>query len=229
MAETLEPVSLLFLPTPSARRATGHFYRVVGSERISTHALREEGDTDHPFILAKNKISTHALREEGDRQRIVQRLDEADFYPRPPRGGRPVHNSYTMTAQIFLPTPSARRATDNTLLWHSPQMISTHALREEGDKMQEGVDMTTGISTHALREEGDPAACPPRTLCSDFYPRPPRGGRRGRRRTHPGPEISTHALREEGDILPRVPVGCQPDFYPRPPRGGRRIASKAVT
>ncbi len=57
-----------------------------------------------------------------------------------------------------------------------------------------------GISTHALREEGDPCLIPLPRIGSNFYPRPPRGGR-------PDPDgtvesyryISTHALREEGD------------------------------
>ena len=34
-------------------------------------------------------ISIHALREEGDRGRINQNVPQSDFYPRPPRGGRP--------------------------------------------------------------------------------------------------------------------------------------------
>ena len=33
------------------------------------------------------------------------------------------------------------------------------------------------ISIHALREEGDPLQSPPCALLSNFYPRPPRGGR----------------------------------------------------
>ena len=56
----------------------------------------------------------------------------------------------------------------------------------------------------------------------DFYPRPPRGGRRGSRRQGTGnPAISIHALREEGDRLPLRREAWQADFYPRPPRGGR--------
>ena len=80
-----------------------------------------------------------------------------------------------------------------------------------------------GISIHALREEGDQGECRQRHRRGDFYPRPPRGGRRfaarwarkssrflstpsARRATRPltleeGAEnISIHALREEGDL-----------------------------
>ena len=106
-----------------------------------------------------------------------------------------------------------------------PSLISIHALREEGDRRKHIMRYPSLISIHALREEGDyqvvfcyPQACyfyprPPRGgrrgevrhLCiiqNDFYPRPPRGGRpcypaeRSAR-----PYISIHALREEGDIV----------------------------
>ena len=101
----------LFLSTPSARRATSR--RSPGRLRttISIHALREEGDHDLPRYLPAVPISIHALREEGDlppsREINVQSIsihalrEEGDvlsalssqplynFYPRPPRGGRP--------------------------------------------------------------------------------------------------------------------------------------------
>ena len=80
------------------------------------------------------------------------------------------------------------------------------------------------ISIHALREEGDGGPRRASRLRRDFYPRPPRGGRRGvecpddgvflflstpsARRATPerrcaiaGWLISIHALREEGDYL----------------------------
>ena len=101
------------------------------------------------------------------------------FYPRPPRGGRPLQNP---------PDPAGFR-------------ISIHALREEGDgRLRVGLGSpcnfyprpprggrhyrtewtckACGISIHALREEGD-----------DAVPDAPKGHRR----------ISIHALREEGD------------------------------
>ena len=56
----------------------------------------------------------------------------------------------------------------------------------------------------------------------NFYPRPPRGGRRGRVCCGPqGVAISIHALREEGDCAWLGCVGRRNHFYPRPPRGGR--------
>ena len=100
----------------------------------------------------------------------------------------------------FLSTPSARRATSNSLHVRSAKNISIHALREEGDQAgavaskPKGVFLSTPsarratsahlrpgpagcISIHALREEGD-------ALGLGLRPRE---------------IISIHALREEGD------------------------------
>ena len=79
--------------------------------------------------------------------------------------------------------------------------ISIHALREEGDPTAGGRSGWTGISIHALREEGDIRQLNKLQAAVNFYPRPPRGGRR----TAPRPvrwwqRISIHALREEGDL-----------------------------
>ena len=79
---------------------------------------------------------------------------------------------------LFLSTPSARRATLRPWVSWPKRVISIHALREEGD-----VVSLKGYLSH-----------------SDFYPRPPRGGRHDDnipyRMTW---DISIHALREEGD------------------------------
>ena len=175
-------------------------------------------------------------------------VEIGNFYPRPPRGGRP--------AVAGIPRQVC-------------EQISIHALREEGDG---GIGPHPGeievISIHALREEGDSSARARLTGALDFYPRPPRGGRflrisvdirpstflstpSARRATvAPDPDnfsagqflstpsarratqlpigrddaskISIHALREEGDtkILPTYAKAAH--FYPRPPRGGRQ-------
>ena len=100
------------------------------------------------------------------------------------------------------------------------------------------------ISIHALREEGDPPSGGASSCWNYFYPRPPRGGRRmpdlllvqggvflstpsARRATFPalrarrGAGISIHALREEGDTGASMLQARFMYFYPRPPRGGR--------
>ena len=56
-------------------------------------------------------ISIHALREEGDSGVLDLRAWQLNFYPRPPRGGR----------------PGGVETNENSVF------ISIHALREEGD------------------------------------------------------------------------------------------------
>ena len=142
-------------------------------------ATRNAALCDHPC-----HISIHALREEGDQR--------------------------------------AR------LLDCGEERISIHALREEGDHRAAHPGLSREeISIHALREEGDAimletCGCPVEFLStpsarratatgetgwrasSNFYPRPPRGGRRV-----------------------AASFGCSPssNFYPRPPRGGRPVES----
>ena len=78
----------------------------------------------------------------------------------------------------FLSTPSMRRATLDGRAAAVFHLISIHALREEGDRV--------------------PLSTTP--TFNDFYPRPPRGGRRQViRPVGVYFAISIHALREEGD------------------------------
>ncbi len=101
----------------------------------------------------------------------------------------------------FLSTPSARRATLFSFFFARIRKISIHALREEGDLYQ-----LSALSSAR----------------TDFYPRPPRGGRRDRR----------NVSNADKYFYPRPPRGGRPvpssapcdrlsNFYPRPPRGGR--------
>ena len=55
------------------------------------------------------------------------------FYPRPPRGGRQDSKLACTELTVFLSTPSARRATDRVADAFLVDLISIHALREEGD------------------------------------------------------------------------------------------------
>ena len=57
---------MLFLSTPSARRATRREVALNVCKKISIHALREEGDVRTLHLQAVPEISIHALREEGD-------------------------------------------------------------------------------------------------------------------------------------------------------------------
>ena len=83
--------------------------------------------------VAVEVISIHALREEGDGGRGLVDLRLFDFYPRPPRGGRPEAAALRPRPPEFLSTPSARRATKIYHAMGLDKEISIHALREEGD------------------------------------------------------------------------------------------------
>ena len=101
---------------------------------ISIPALREEGDTGIMANLYENIISILALREEGDVYFLVWMLPVTNFYPRPPRGGRPVLQGGLNHENKFLSPPSARRATPMDALPAFVVTISIPALREEGDE-----------------------------------------------------------------------------------------------
>ena len=100
---------------------------------ISIPALREEGDAILQEKRRIMQISIPALREEGDLRSAHLRTDKHHFYPRPPRGGRPSRFLNFGSLSVFLSPPSARRATDNGLIYFQEVTISIPALREEGD------------------------------------------------------------------------------------------------
>ena len=126
---------------------------------ISTHALREEGDlSDDDLKLQIVEISTHALREEGDAVQSICWRRRKDFYPRPPRGGRPPFPTRLTISTDFYPRPPRGGRQERAALRIYRQRISTHALREEGDSRPPLPPASPWISTHALREEGDLSA-----------------------------------------------------------------------
>ena len=224
MKPACSPGRVLFLSTPSARRATTQLVKKVAFWIFLSTPSARRATLSPRRAAAPTGISIHALREEGDH----------------------TPSSSLLSGSIFLSTPSARRATLTKPYTRS---------------------IIDAISIHALREEGDQCIkCRVRRLWH-FYPRPPRGGRQGRRydlvptiqflstpsarRATSGVEagqpqgsISIHALREEGDgrqlddagqlvqflstpsarratvPLP-LPGPSRNHFYPRPPRGGR--------
>ena len=102
-------------------------------------------------------ISIHALREEGDASMSSPPSCRCSISIHALReeGDREKVKSITFK-NGFLSTPSARRATQGGRRGHVSKKISIHALREEGDR-----------STSRTPARG-----------SNFYPRPPRGGRR---------------------------------------------------
>ena len=144
---------------------------------LSTPSARRATASSMPGYRASPFLSTpSARRATGCSEQTVSRYGY--FYPRPPRGGRPRHTGNSISSKKFLSTPSARRATG----------------------CQKGNAGLCCISIHALREEGDDSLSGFSGQLNNFYPRPPRGGRRAAPARR---EPTTH------------------HFYPRPPRGGR--------
>ena len=214
-----------FYPRPPRGGRHDSFTPELVYETISIHALREEGDES--WSAASEAIFKFLSTPSARRATGFVFFHGAapfNFYPRPPRGGRRCRCALVVVGEL----------------------ISIHALREEGDDNGFADTLLTDISIHALREEGDSPA--PGTSCTqrNFYPRPPRGGRHearqigvasylflstpsARRATLPvgalsrahSQFLSTPSARRATGRL-QHPARPTVDFYPRPPRGGRR-------
>ena len=199
----LHAVGSHFYPRPPRGGRLVSWLLLLYSVLISIHALHEEGDLLSSSQLRPSpSISIHALHEEGDS--IVSRSGPKirDFYPRPPRGGRPdaskpgrdgspisIHalheeGDHAASAQAmydygFLSTPSTRRATFGTDKRKTSRLfLSTPSTRRATPGLPL-LCMSASISIHALHEEGDTGrVCCNQRQTGYFYPRPPRGGRR---------------------------------------------------
>ena len=141
----------------------------------------------------------------------------ANFYPRPPRGGRPAPKDIGKIV-IFISIHALREEGDSTLPCATlPKCISIHALREEGDGFwRAGLllakqflstpsarratwrllwhNLSMTISIHALREEGD---------YNDVL-------------VESAANISIHALREEGDEELMIEDAAKVEFLSTP-------------
>ena len=146
-------------------------------------------------------ISIHALREEGDPLPLPGNGQQRHFYPRPPRGGRRTQSYIRWLNEVFLSTPSARRATRLRRPRLGGRSISIHALREEGDAFffplcySRGAFLSTPSARRATTSVGAVV----------FWFRKFLSTPSARRATHSVTacravhDISIHALREEGD------------------------------
>ena len=168
-----------FLSTPSARRATPAEREENHPKTfLSTPSARRA--TRLPGGLGRvPDISIHALREEGDKAGEPVTIPINDFYPRPPRGGRPFALASHILVTDFYPRPP--RGGRPVALPNEPgnRFISIHALREEGDVKGwlRATEVTRFLSTPSARRATARSALSAQVV-RDFYPRPPRGGRR---------------------------------------------------
>ena len=170
------------------------------------------------------------------------------FYPRPPGGGRPsASGPVCLFAGISIHALRVEGDVPDLYIMQRGGWISIHALRVEGDTFRAARGPRTPISIHALRVEGDNAVpdafqqrkisipalrvegdlpqSPRSSTRSDFYPRPPGGGRQ-----------KVVLLRRFKSVFLSTPSGWRAtklhsvhyitlsNFYPRPPGGGRLIA-----
>ena len=231
--------------------ATRH--TATAKQRISIHALREEGD---PLISragfmawvfqstpsARRATLYDLLKAAFDKFQSTPSARRATsvllpvcwacsyFNPRPPRGGRQRLCTSGSSTQRFQSTPSARRATLPRASRAAGREISIHALREESDWFP---GFHFRIRAH-------------------FNPRPPRGERQFLPLNEScSTDISIHALREESDscVTPfnyrgtlfqstpsarratRFPAALPAvarNFNPRPPRGERLSVTVAL-
>ena len=167
-----------FLSTPSARRATmAELTKALCKVFLSTPSARRATPQRRRPSLSRAFLSTPSARR-ATAAALAAVAGFSNFYPRPPRGGRPERSGCGLIYHRFLSTPSARRATSRLSRARHLQAISIHALREEGDPREREQHHRRDISIHALREEGDQGPDRPQGRRRDFYPRPPRGGRR---------------------------------------------------
>ena len=123
---------------------------------------------------------------------------------------------------LFLSTPSARRATvSKARPTCYSAFLSTPSARRATQR-RPAPETFNDISIHALREEGDIAETFAIFSDGNFYPRPPRGGRRQSNHRCAAGKIflSTPSARRATKTPAAAPCSGK-DFYPRPPRGGR--------
>ena len=148
---------LIFLSTPSARRATSPRAREC--------------------IEPKNFYPRPPRGGRRGKANVISTDD--DFYPRPPRGGRPKTTPDRGHRLRFLSTPSARRATQREQQrrrW--TEHFYPRPPRGGRHELLPACSRNVSISIHALREEGDRHYLGSLPHSTDyFYPRPPRGGR----------------------------------------------------
>ena len=219
-----------------------------GHSKISIHALREEGDQRWQCVSVDGLgfLSTPSARR-ATAINLGSGAMRGDFYPRPPRGGRPGNTQAQTRRSTFLSTPSARRATTSATAISRKQR-NFYPRPPRGGRLIRSI-FHTRICVFLSPPSARRATGCSQGICfgSRFLSTPSARRATARRRFHCGlgqgflstpsarratqgervslanSEISIHALREEGDQLQPFTALVECDFYPRPPRGGRHV------
>ena len=192
-----------FLSTSPARGTTCRQTPRRTAKGISIHVPRE-GDDGEPGDRCDHVFDFYPRPPRGGRRGRVQRLSPAAgyfyprpprggrrctrsrspqkaryFYPRPPRGGRPAPILPAAKPFLFLSTSPARGTTSQDGQREAYRHISIHVPREGDDSRLGDLSIVTvTISIHVPREGDDVKGDVKLKAPCDFYPRPPRGGRR---------------------------------------------------
>ena len=159
------------------------------------------------FTVQAADISIHALREEGDSKMYGRTVNDNDFYPRPPRGGRRPSSTTPISSANFYPRPprGGRHPGGVGLLRGQNFYPRPPRGGRPAGRACCGVE-SLFLSTPSARR-ATWASTSQTSRRGYFYPRPPRGGRR----------TTTRSFRRTFN------------FYPRPPRGGRQRRAVNVT
>ena len=171
-------LQVLFLSTPSARRATKNCITIFNGLVISIPAPREEGDprTADSGSTGNVFLSTPSARR-ATTGREHDRLQRRYFYPRPPRGGRRRNTSRTPWRPYFYPRPP--RGGRHTIRARARDLEHFYPRPPRGGRPKSGSgDATTFLflsTPSARRATTRPMRCT--SSAQNFYPRPPRGGR----------------------------------------------------
>ena len=150
---------------------------------ISIHAPREGSDFSQSMLDLISSISIHAPREGSDQPGITASGHSSDFYPRSPRGERPVgYFLFVPRVVRFLSTLPARGATwpPSTTQSSSALFLSTLPARGATHLLLYGVKIPDlFLSTLPARGATTTGPCTPPPCPGNFYPRSPRGERHG--------------------------------------------------
>ena len=147
-----------------------------------------------------------------------------NFYPRPPRGGRPVCFAAGRVS-VSISIHALREEGDSSPIFKKVAILNFYPRPPRGGRrgVCAGIVAPELISIHALREEGDKFTLTPKTIYNKFLSTPS-----ARRATIEGVIVFTHRIFLSTPSARRATPPVEPKslihfyFYPRPPRGGRR-------
>ena len=202
-----------------------------------------------PKIYKNTEISIHAPREGSDGVQLCGPNVLHYFYPRSPRGERPWPVDSVLTPRIFLSTLPARGATlaqpdqqtagaeflstlpargaTGSPAKRSPLMVFLSTLPARGATASRGRSVPAGWHFYPRSPRGERRGSPlPCLLSQNISIHAPREGSDGQSASAvvDTAAISIHAPREGSDAAQQLLPIVDDDFYPRSPRGERRGA-----